>query len=251
MLISKVLLRLVLPPTTDYCNTEEGLEGEVRQREAPSAVSADSQMECAQQVSEPQASNVVDDTTWQVSRPSIITSTSIVNILGQLDQGLVHAVEFYDSCKTSVAAMVDGQTHAVFSVPKESLPQVLASIRAQRLHTKSYFAKQFTKPVSLANREGANQAACGSMSVANELVEDAHWTFLEQQLEMCFKSVQENFANMEPIRENRDDLLEDIVDAGMSAIQASMKSDRARGLMRLYESRVRSAVKCCISSMIP
>ena len=68
---------------------------------------------------------------------------------------------------------------------------------------------------------------------------------------MCLKSVQENFANMEPIRDNRNDVLEDIVDAGMSAIQASMKSDRARGLMRLYESRVRSAVKCRIPSMIP
>lgn len=59
------------PSPADYCNTEEGLEGAVRQREAPSAVPADSQMECAQQVSEP-LRHLVDDAKWQVSRPSII-----------------------------------------------------------------------------------------------------------------------------------------------------------------------------------
>ena len=89
------------------------------------------------------------------------------------------------------------------------------------------------------------------MNSGGDLAEDPDWTFLEQHLELCLKSMQDNFVSMEPIRENREDVLDDIVEAEISAIHAAMKSDRGRDKMKLYESRVRSSVRRHISSMMP
>ena len=75
------------PSPTDCCNIEEGCEGETHHCEASSAASADFQIECERHVCEPAASNLVADAATQVSRPSIIISSSIAHILGHLDEG--------------------------------------------------------------------------------------------------------------------------------------------------------------------
>ena len=59
------------------------------------------------------------------------------------------------------------------------------------------------------------------------------------------------FATIEPVFENREDVLDDFVEVGISAIQDAMKSDHTRDLMKSYESRVRSSVRRHISSMMP
>ena len=48
-----------------------------------------------------------------------------------------------------------------------------------------------------------------------------------------------------------EDALDELVEGGISAVQAAMKSDHARDLMKSYESRVRSSVRRHISSMMP
>ena len=80
--------------------------------------------------------------------------------------------------------------------------------------------------------------------------EDSDWSFLERHLESCLEHVAETFANMEPAGENREEVLEDIVETGFSAIVAAMKSDRGRAMFKLYENRVRSSVRRRVSSMM-
>ena len=149
--------------------------------------------------------------------------------------------------ESSVCSSIEHQVD--FDTKITKLEKDLAALR--HCYEDSLFGKQFKQPASIPTDESINQTGCVSMSAADEPAVDADWTFLEQQLEMCLESMQGLFANMEPICEKREDVLDDIVDAGMSAIQVSMKSDRARESMKLYESRVRSEVKRRISSMMP
>ena len=241
------------PRETDL-SAEEGCAGTAERCENPLTRSAAGHTDCQRHVHEPQAFVFVVDASTPVSKPSIITSRSVADIIDQLDQGLVRAVDFYDSCKTLVAEMVDGQTQAISNVPKDSLPQVVAKLRVNKVFMKSHFAKQFEAPAdqeNVANIEDITQASPGSTNYPADPAEDPDWKFLEQQLELCLKPMADLFGTMEPVRVNREDVLDDFVEAGISAIQAAMKSDHTRHLMKSYESRVRSSVRCHISSMMP
>jgi len=84
------------------------------------------------------------------AQSSAITSSSMADIIQKIEQGLVRAVEFYDSCKTLVAASVDGHRQTIVQVPRESLSEVLAKLRGEKVQVKSYFDKKFIPPVQPA-----------------------------------------------------------------------------------------------------
>ena len=63
------------------------------------------------------------------SQSFAITSISMADIIQKVEQRLVRAVEFYDSCRTLVAATVDDHAQTVVQVPRESLPHVLTKLR--------------------------------------------------------------------------------------------------------------------------
>jgi len=237
-------------PSANPCGAEVGREGQAHQCEAPPTPTAIFKTDWKGHGTEPSASHLSVDASRPTSQTSVITSRSIADIIDQLDQGLVRAVEFYDSCKTLVVAMADGQTQAVASIPQDSLSQVLAKLRVNKVRMKSYFNKKFELPVQPGNVENSTPASPGGVNSAGNPADDADCLFLEQRLELCLKPMQDNFANMEPC-ENREDVLNDIVEAGISAIQAAMTSDRSRDLMKVYESRVRSLVRRHISSIMP
>ena len=58
---------------------------------------------------------------------SAISSGSISEIIDHVDQGFIRAVEFYDSCRTLVASMVDGRTRTIVEVPRHDLSHMLVA----------------------------------------------------------------------------------------------------------------------------
>merc|ERR1712008_23172 len=80
---------------------------------------------------------------------------------------------------------------------------------------------------------------------------DPDWKFLEVQLESCLASLRSHFANMEPVHENRKEVLDDMLEAGMTAMLSSIKSDRSKVALDRYLPRLRFNFQQKLDAMLP
>jgi hypothetical protein len=85
----------------------------------------------------------------------------------------------------------------------------------------------------------------------SEVQEDeSDWNFLERQLDLV-DAMREHFASLRVSAEEREEVLDDLSESGMAAIQASIKSSRGNLLLYPHFHRLRVALRKRIANMIP
>jgi len=76
--------------------------------------------------------------------------------------------------------------------------------------------------------EVCNGRAANASMLASDGEADPDWEFLEQLLESRLGFMQQNLANMQYQHEKREQILDELAETGMTAMQASVESSSGK-----------------------
>jgi len=158
---------------------------------------------------------------------------SLNNLIELMRRGRVERLDFYPKDWIVCGNVHEGRRIAT-KVSREELAHLITVGREKHIPITSHLKEKYEP-----------------QEEQDEEADDPDWKFLEQQLESCLKTTQNLFANMEPVHEKREEVLDAITESGVTAIQASLKSDQSKTLVNRHLHRLRTTLRLQIASMMP
>lgn len=151
----------------------------------------------------------------------------------------VRRAELYDCGKTLVmyAGADDAAPCSILDLPLALLPAALQEAREKQIRIKSYF--DTVCPPTLKEKFEKKQDS------------DPDWLFLQQQLETLLGAMRGPVSTMEPVIDNREEVLDELVQTGMEAMLSSVKSDGAKQTIHRCLGRLRFTLRRHMDDMMP